>query len=244
MNKLERAFSKMKAELQIKRTKTVQTRRRGRVIVTPTRESYTVDVKNGKFIFDLQNSNAKVSIQEADPENKHILVNVQNDNVLVTKDGVEHKNVTTDKWLCGHDERDWFVASVTGSTIWEAKQNLKPVEVRQKEVGLKTKEKQKRKNKAFLRQGEWFFVPDPLFKASEGFILKDEPMSRPGGGKPHIVEEVVRSGGHTVYFDGISVLTPKEYEKVDKVNKLRFRQRTADAAVYGRGYVKHPDHKT
>jgi len=249
MTNLEKAFSKMKADVQIKKGDRVVSRqtRRGRVFRTlPGGDNYTVDVKNGKFIFDLGNSDTTVTVQEADPKDKHILVNVRR-KVQVenrAKDGF-HTEIQNDKWLCGHDERDWFVAAATGTTIWEAKQNLKPKEVREVEGGVERKKLHKRKNSAFLRQGEWFFVPSPDFKLPKNSVThRDEPMSRPGGGKPHIVEEVYRSGGRTVWFNGTNVLTPSEYRKLDPSLKVGYTQRQADASVYGRGYVKHPDHAT
>jgi hypothetical protein len=250
MSNLEKAFHKMKADIQIKEgPRPPVTRKfpgRQRVVARPTSDRYTVDVKNGKFIFDLGESGAKVTVQDADPEDRHILVNVQTEVELTTRNGDSRKEIKNDKWLCGHDERDWFVAGATGISIWEAKQNLKPKEVQALDGALPNKKKHKRRNKVFLRQGEWFFV-----RASEGevpkdgIIHKDEPMSRPGGGKPHTVEEVVRVGGRVVYADsGGNILTPEEYEKLESHSKYRYTQRRADATVYGRGYVKHRDHET
>lgn len=238
----------MKAAIKIKtgdRTVVRQTRRGNTVRVLGGGENYTVDVKNGKFIFDLANSGAKVAIQEADIDNRHILINVQQEIETKTRKGGTKKEITNDKWLCGHDERDWFVAAVKGKTIWEAKQGLKPKEVLAVEKDLKPKEKQKRKNEAFRRQGEWFFIKAPeLTLPPLAIIHNDEPISRGGGSKAHIVEEVYRSGGRTVYVRGATILSPGEYEKLEEHLKAGYVQRTADASVYGRGYVKHPDHET
>jgi hypothetical protein len=254
MTNLEKAFKKMKADVQVKQgprpDRKVQFR--GKVRSRPADQSgYTVDVKDGKFIFDLGGSGAKVTIQDADTDSKHILVNVQH---TVTKQTTNRKgnvvisnDLFNDKWLCGHDERDWFVAAVKGTSITEAKQNLKPKEVVAKEVGVKRKKTlNKRKNEAFLRQGEWFFVPAKPGEVPDNPIIhNDEPMSRPGGGKPHIVEEVYRTGGKDVWASmGSRIITDGEYDKLDEKEKSRFTRRKADANVYCRGYVKHPDHKT
>jgi hypothetical protein len=248
MTNLEKAFKKMKADVQIKEgprpDRKVQSR--GRVRSRPADQTgYSVDVTDGKFVFDLGGTEAKVTIQDSDIEGKHILVNVQREVENALKGG--RVDIVNDKWLCGHDERDWFVAAVTGTSIDQAKQNLKPKEVQAKEVGVKRKKSlQKRKNEAFLRQGEWFFVPAKAGEVPDNPVIhKDEPMSRPGGGKPHIVEEVFRTGGKDVWANAASqILTDGEYNKLDDKEKSRFSRRKADATVYCRGYVKHPDHAT
>ena len=58
-----------------------------------------------------------------------------------------------------------------------------------------------RKNRAFRRQGEWFFVPEPTFVVDEKLVLRNEPLRR-GSGKPHMVEELYRTGGETVHVCG------------------------------------------
>jgi hypothetical protein len=158
-----------------------------------------------------------------------------------------------DRFLCGHDEREWFVAAVPGavSTVADAKESLKPEPVRfaQAKAGLNREESQRRKNGAFIRQGEWFFVPAPALVVEAKHILRSEPIRR-NGGKAHIVEEVYRSGGEAVYHSPSTrrVLTVPEYRKL-----LRQRPETAredwrimqrGMTVYGRGTVRHPDHRT
>jgi hypothetical protein len=200
------------------------------------RGDYTVDVRGGKFIIRSR-QDLDISVIDVDPEDRHILLNIS------MKEG--HR-VEKAKWLCGHDERDWFVAAVPGNNsknIWEAKQSLKPAAVRAAESAVPTKKKQRRKNKARVRQGEWFFIPVDMYVA-DYLIHKDEPISRGAGSKPHIVEEVYRTGGKAVWTDGTKILTLAEYEAVPQKDKWRYRSRTMDATVYGRGYVKHHDHAT
>jgi len=50
-----------------------------------------------------------------------------------------------------------------------------------------------RKNRAFRRQGEWFFVPAPSAAVNEKLICRNEPLSR-GRGKPHLVEPTLPHG--------------------------------------------------
>ena len=77
----------------------------------------------------------------------------------------------------------------------------KPAEVQvvQARLGLDVRTRNRRKNPAFRRQGEWFFLPEPDFVAPEALVLHNEPLRRGNGGKPHWAEECCRSGGETVY---------------------------------------------
>jgi hypothetical protein len=158
-----------------------------------------------------------------------------------------------DRFLCGHDEREWFVAAVPGavSTVADAKEALKPAQVRaaQAHAGLNREESQRRKNEAFIRQGEWFFVPSPNLVVEAKHVLSKEPIRRTGG-KAHIVEEVYRSGGEAVYYSEKrrKVITVPQYRKLlqhkpDTV-KDDWRLMQRDMNVYGRGTVRHPDHRT
>ncbi len=81
-------------------------------------------------------------------------------------------------------------------------------------------------------------------------ILRNEPISRGGGGKPHIVAQVFRTGGETVYVcprhpNGV---TAAEYNRLIAANSEAkhwgWQQRTRNAGVYARGTVRHPDHAT
>src|SRR3712207_8814464 len=53
----------------------------------------------------------------------------------------------------------------------------------------------RRRNEAFVRQGEWFFIPAPGMGVDENLILRNEPISRGAGSKPHMCQYVYRSGG-------------------------------------------------
>lgn len=153
----------------------------------------------------------------------------------------------TSRLLVGHDEMHWFVAGVTNSmTVKQAFERLRPdaVTVAMRKNKVKDKNWRKRKNKGFIRQGEWFFVPVHFEEGSQTIIHKTEPISRPTGGKPHYVEEVVRFGGETVYVQGESILSPELFKKVPSKERYLYSQRVMGATVLGRGKVKHPDHHT
>ena len=161
-----------------------------------------------------------------------------------------------DKFLCGHDERHWFVAGVPGesvSTVITAIEALKPQVVRraQSRKSLSFGERLSRRNAAFVRQGEWFFVPVPELVVDELSIVRNEPISRGGGGKPHMCEQVYRLGGTTVYVNpryprGV---TEEQYRSLPERDPDAFswgdwEVRTRDAEVYARGRVWHRDHRT
>jgi len=79
-------------------------------------------------------------------------------------------------------------------------------------------------------------------------VLHREPIRR-GAGKAHILEQAYRAGGERVYVhakypDGVS---EKEYERIlARKDTMRgsWRVMVRNAAVYARGTVRHPDHKT
>lgn len=160
------------------------------------------------------------------------------------------------KFLCGHDERHWFVAAVpereAASNVATAMEGLKPQAVRllQERLKVKPKKRNRRRNEAFIRQGEWFFVPVPDWvRVNENLILRNEPLRR-GGGKPHMVEELVRDGGETVYVSPQhpNGLTPRQYEvlisRKPKLRNLNWITQRRNPQVFVRGKVRHADHKT
>ena len=57
-----------------------------------------------------------------------------------------------------------------------------------------------RRTAAFVRQGEWFFIPRKNFTVDEKDVLRNEPIRR-GAGKPHVCENLFRTGGETVYVN-------------------------------------------
>lgn len=164
--------------------------------------------------------------------------------VLLAKNGRDKR-----RFLCGHDERDYFVAAIPErtpvTTVRDAKQALMPDSVRERP--LKRKERGKRKTSAYVRQGEWFFVPVPDFDPGDMPIHTNEPIARTGG-KPHMVEELVRFGGELVYVsrEYPNGLTQRQYDLLpDQVRRGgRWSRMERDATAYARGTVRHSDHAT
>jgi hypothetical protein len=164
-------------------------------------------------------------ILDVRPDSRHL--------VLMVRDGGD-KN----KFLLGRDERHWFAAAVPGDSVHDVRSamaSLRPAEVEGRHA---------------IRQGEWFFVRAPEFTEDNGVIYRNEPLSRGGGSKPHLCEELMRRSGVTVmvssaYPNGI---TEPEYNRLidtnPKARRMSWRRMVRDAQVYARASVRHRDHKT
>lgn len=184
-----------------------------------------------------------LTVLDAQPRIRHLLL-------MSRHDGEKHK------FLCGHDERHWFVAAVperaAASNVKTAFGALKPLAVRQREdrVKVKPRKRNRRRNGAFVRQGEWFFMPAPAwFQPDAMMILRDEPLRR-GSGKPHVCDELVRQGGELVYVSPQHPqgLTQMQYSRLigrkPELRHLAWTMQRRNPAVFVRGKVRHADHKT
>jgi hypothetical protein len=164
-------------------------------------------------------------ILDVRPSSRHL--------VLMVRDGRD-KN----KFLLGHDERHWFAAAVPGDSVRDVRtaiDSLRPHGARAENA---------------IRQGEWFFVPAPRFRLVGGVIHRNEPLSRGAGSKPHMCEELVRTGGQTVmvcpaYPTGIPEgMYNQLIETNQETRAWNWRRMVRDAEVHARGHVRHRDHKT
>lgn len=156
------------------------------------------------------------------------------------------------KFLCGHDERHWFVAAVPeearGVTgVVTAKAALQPDAVRAQVKGKRPKDPFRRRNAAYVRQGEWFFVPDPRIDPPGAFVLRNEPLSR-GLGTPHVMQFAVRSGGELVYVNHGNPrgITAAQYARLTAEEQRQggWSSMVRDPDVYATGAIRHPDHAT
>ena len=161
------------------------------------------------------------------------------------------------RFLMGYDERHWFVAAIPESspvsTVRDAKRALKPQEVLDSERDLCSWDVDRRTSRARVRQGEWFFVPRFDVKVRPLLILRNEPLLRTGGSKPHLCEELYRFGGENVYVsrNRNTVLTETEYQALAERrfsgyqrNQDGWRVMRRNMRVLARGRVRHPDHAT
>jgi hypothetical protein len=186
---------------------------------------------------------AEVAVLDVRPVDRHLL--------LLVREGQDKS-----KFLCGHDERHWFVAGIPETapvgTVRQAKEALKPAEVHaaQARAGLRSRARGRRKNAAYVRQGEWFFLPAAGLAVDEKLVLRDEPLTRGNGGKPHWAEFCYRTGGETVYVcsrhpNGVTVA---QYQKIltgnPKAKGWGWQTMRRNPGVYVRGRIRHPDHRT
>ena len=206
------------------------------------RPAITVDVardRRGEFFKIGLDLSVDLHVLNVDKVLRHLL--------LFAVDGEGNKY----RYLCGHDERHWFAAAIAGSvsTVDAALHSLKPGKVLDAQAGLSRKERNRRKNRATLRQGEWLFIPVQNLEMDPGLIIRNEPIRR-GAGSPHLVEEVYRCGGVTVFVcrkhpNGVD---EKTYNRLIAEDSDRrswdWVPMKRDMEVYGRGKVTHRDHQT
>lgn len=165
---MTRQFAKIGARAR------VQADQRGSV-----RTGVSIDIGRdsaGEF-FDIaigRDAPEELTVLDAQPRLRHLLL-------------MSRENDGKHKFLCGHDERHWFVAAVperaAASNVMTAFEALRPSAVlaelnRQR---VKGKNRNRRRNEAFLRQGEWFFVPVGERQFPKLLILRNEPLRRGGG---------------------------------------------------------------
>jgi len=243
-NQIEARFAEMGARLKVREVPARLNRWSTSVA------DYAVDIQHDRMgeYFELRvpvhlRDELEISVMQSEPKQRHLLL-------FVRKPGDEPR---LDRFLCGHDEREWFVAAIPGgaSSVRQAMDALQPTGVREALTRhhVSSRKRYARKNRAFRRQGEWFFVPEPSFAVDEKLVLRNEPLRR-GAGKPHLVEQLYRTGGETVHVcskhpNGI---LPGEYREL-----LRANPKTANwgwtvmrrnPGVYARGSVRHSDHAT
>lgn len=232
---LERHFLRMGA-----RARVVPERR-------PVREHLTLDVRGDVFEIGIPAAaRFEPEVLDVRPRDRHLLLMSRDD------DGTKHR------FLCGHDERHWFVAAIpekAGSVtdVGRAMEALKPPAVRdaQDRAKLRSRDRMLRRNAAYVRQGEWFFLPEPELEVEPIYILRKEPLSRGRGSKPHVAEECYRTGGVPVYVchlhrTGVDEDTHRLLlrEQPERYRTVRWTCRLRDPAVYVRGRIRHADHKT
>jgi hypothetical protein len=243
---IEDQFVKMGARAKIALdTKRADTRAwNGRIIRSAQPQPIRVNVLRdgkGEYFEIMHRRDTDLQVVEVRKADRHLL--------LLARDADNGKS----KFLCGHDERAWFVAAIPESAtvrnVQDAKDALKPAAVWDA-IGahrLPMHQRDRRWTKAFVRQGEWFFIPRPDVRLEGKPVLRNEPISR-GGGKPHICQFLCRFGGEQVYVCSMhpNGLTAAEYQRLDSAELARHRWRvmTRDARVFVKGAIRHSDHQT
>jgi len=69
----------------------------------------------------------------------------------------------------------------------------------QARMGLRARARGRRRNAAFVRQASGFSSRSLRWAVDEKLVLRDEPLTRGNGGKPHWASFATGRGGETVY---------------------------------------------
>lgn len=230
---LEKHFAQMGARVKINSFSAAQSRGKG------------IDIRS-----DRRGEFFEITIDERE-KNEFEVVALKRDArhlVLLERQADGAKN----KFLCGHDERHWFVCAVPGrsvTTVETAMESLQPLALRRQIARQMKRIKNRftRRNEIFRRQGEWFFIPT---LRPWGIYRRNEPLSRGAGSKPHVCEEALWNAGFPLmicpmYPNGVQL---SQYERILKHNPKAKRwdwvRRQANGAFFARGKVRHADHKT
>jgi len=178
--------------------------------------------------------------------------------VLVNDHNQPEKDRKAEKFLLGHDERQLFVAAVpkNSTSVSEAKEGLKPRLILEAErrAGVKKAKRHKHKNPARIRQGDFFFLPQPNKHVPDELVLENEPINR-GRGRTHNLEFCYREGGqlgwdvrHGKYPWNALMLNNREYIeflKSPEAKEWPHRFTTPlDARIWAKGKVTHKEHAT
>jgi hypothetical protein len=243
MDALIDKFKKMGARAKIETIHSRDQRlRRG---VTAPRIDIETD-REGEYFSIQRPSQVQLDVLDLWKSDRHLLL-------MTSHRSPEISGPMKSKFLCGHDERHWFVAAVPedakASNIQQAMDALKPSEVWEamEQFGVRMRDRNQRRTAGFVRQGEWFFIPMLGMSVKENRVLRDEPIRR-GAGKPHLCQFVYRDGGEDVWVSPIAPngLTQAEYGRMPRQQreKHRWTRMRRNAAAYARGTVKHRDHET
>ena len=244
---IESRFSEMGARLKVREIAS-RWQMGSRKWIDPVDYAMDIQRDRGGEFFELRvpthlRQSLEATVLQTEPKERHLLL-------LVRKSAAKPQ---LDRFLCGHDEREWFVAAVPGgaSSVRQAMDALQPRDVRDAlaRSHVSSNKRYSRKNRAFRRQGEWFFVPEASLHLDEKLVLRNEPLRR-GAGKPHLVEQLYRTGGEMVHVcskhpNGIP---EQEYRELLRVNPKAaywgWRVMRRNPSVYARGTVRHSDHDT
>jgi len=245
MNDMETKFEKMGARVKVKKLGFAEPSRNWRGF---SPRPVTIDIRRddrGEYFDVRHRSDVTVDVLDVKRTDRHLLLMARETDTA----GAEIKS----KFLCGHDERSWFVAAIPEAAnardVQSAKDALKPPEVWASihQHKLPPHKRNTRHNEAFVRQGEWFFIPRPKLDMRKKIVLTNEPIRR-GAGKPHICQSLVRTDGEQVYvcWKYPNGLTTQEYRDLPEKERQKYswQPMVRGARAYVKGAIRHPDHKT
>jgi hypothetical protein len=201
---------------------------------------------DGEYFDIQQRRDSTLAVLDLQPNDRHLL--------LMSREPIRGRTGSAEsRFLCGHDERAWFVAAIpedaAAPNVQGAKDALKPAKVWEAiyDFGARLEDRDLRRTAAFVRQGEWFFIPRPELEVPENRVLQYEPIRR-GEGKPHLCELLYREGGYSVRVSDAfpNGLSDGEFNRLPKLvrKSQKWTYVYRDAIAYVRGAVSHPDHDT
>jgi len=262
---VERKFQAIGARVKIAEAQDIRWR-----VNSPFRIDIGRD-KEGEF-FDIQvKKEVEMLVLDAQKDDRHLLLLVKDSSPKQEWDRktgefkmVKPKEPGKFRFLCGHDERNWFTCAIPGnaSSVFQAKQALKPTILREIESreGVKANRAQKRhrrlnSGRKIHRQGEFMFIPDENYQPPKSFttiILRHEPMTRGNSrvGNAHYAEYLYRSGGVQVYVSRVAPngYTERQYQDWLKSHpddkSVRWSSMTRDPLVWVKGKITHREHRT
>lgn len=233
------AFAAIKARVKVERLPQLRGLRELELDVVRDRrgELFLIRVQSGI------DPMSRIVVRNIDKPRRHLLLDILNDD--------QDQRVVHNLLLCGHDERHHFVAGISdrgAGTVRSALESLKPALVREAELaaGVRRQNRFTRKNEAFVRQGEWFFIPARV-EVPRGSALRHEPLQAIGR-KPHMAEFAFRTEGEVIYTHRTQgQVREADYGKFLKEHpshRQGWTMRRLNPKVFVRGTIKHPDHKT
>lgn len=234
LEKVISTFERMGARATVQQMTTKVFRKYG----TP----FVIDVRMdaaGEVFEVLKTKNVELRVLDSTARHRHLVLSASQGEV-------------EDRFLCGHDERHWFVAGLPdnsdANSVQTAMQSLKPMLVKTLE-GRKPG-KRHRKSDVYVRQGEWFFVPCPHASIDLAGVECNQVLIRGPGGKPHLCEFMYRDGEREYECKRYPRLAFFESEYLEilktrrKAKQWGWRQLPYHPDTYVRGNVSHPDHAT
>jgi len=212
-----------------------------------------VDVRRdnmGEYFEVRHGAEVAVRVLEVTPTDRHLVLRAR---MGAGRNGRRRARTVDRTFLCGRDENKWFVAAVpeaaSASTVQGAKDALKPREVWDsiRAHNVPPQRRDLRRNEAFLRQGEWFFLPRPALKVDPARVLEHEPLKRGDLSKPHDCRYGYRVGGIVVWVCNAypNGLTHEERAKLPREERKGrvWNQMFRNPEFYAKGTVSHVDHK-
>lgn len=174
----------------------------------------------------LSPGDSEVTVMDAEPELRQLLLLVKD------TDGLGRRS--TQKFLCGQDERNLFAVRVTRyrgplNRVLDAHEALKPEALRNPERSRRPRMRRGQRRRppryrdpGFLRQGDWFFEPRPWIEHDCPGIQRRVRLGF-SGGNAHLVDYLLGN--------------PRDLFAAPRPSWM------SGGRVFARGFVRHREHR-